>query len=145
MQIVKAPTNHQLKWVQQKKKIDMVICWQIGKTFCKAKTSLDDFVVATPKNPLINNPEVTSIRNLSTTLAYPKIQTYSWTFAPILNWTWSCNSLLSLYAQISNLWQTIWMDPRTWLTPVTWTYVVGCKVLYFISNEDHEALGYKTL
>ena len=23
--------------------------------------------------------------------------------------------------------------------------VVGCKVLYFINDEDHEALGYKTL
>ena len=23
--------------------------------------------------------------------------------------------------------------------------VVGCEVLYFINDEDHEALGYKTL
>ena len=31
----------------------------------------------TPKNPLINNQAVTSIRNLTTIQAYPKIQTYS--------------------------------------------------------------------
>ena len=32
-----------------------------------------------------------------------------------------------------------------WLTPATWTDVVGYKVLHFINNEDLEALGYKTL
>ena len=30
-----------------------------------------------PKNPLINNQAVTSISNLTTTLTYPKIPTYS--------------------------------------------------------------------
>jgi len=80
----------------------------MGKTSRKAKTPLGEFKVTTHKNPLINNPvihnqAVTSIRNLTTTLAYSKISTYSWTFAPIPNWTWSCNSLLSFVAQISNL------------------------------------------
>ena len=37
------------------------------------------------------------------------------------------------------------MDSSTWLTPATWTDVVGCKVLHFINNEDQEGLGYKTL
>ena len=41
----------------------------MGKTFCKAKTPLGEFKVTTPKNPLINNQAVTSIRNL--TLAWP--------------------------------------------------------------------------
>ena len=83
-----------------------MICWQMGKTFCKTKPLPDEFKFTTPKNPLINNQAVTSMRNLTTTLAYPNIPTYSWTFVPILNWTWSCSSLLSFDAQISNLWLT---------------------------------------
>jgi len=47
------------------------------KTFHKAKTSLGEFKVTTPKNLLINNQVVTSMGNLITTLAYPKIPTYS--------------------------------------------------------------------
>ena len=72
----------------------------------KAKTPLGEFKIITPKNPLINNQAVTSIRNLTTILAYPKIPPYSWIFAPIPNWTWYCNSLLSFVSQISNLWLT---------------------------------------
>ena len=72
----------------------------------QGKTPPVEFKVTTPKNPLINNQAVTSMRNLTTTLAYPKIPTYSWTFALIPNWTWSCSSLLSFVAQISNLWLT---------------------------------------
>ena len=34
---------------------------------------------------------------------------------------------------------------NTWLTPVTWTNFVDCKVLHFINNENLEALDYKTL
>jgi len=47
------------------------------KTFRKAKTPLGEFKIITFKNPLINNQAVTSIENLTTTLAYPKIPTYS--------------------------------------------------------------------
>ena len=36
-----------------------------------------EFKVITPNNPLINNQAVTSIRNLTTTLAYLEIPTYS--------------------------------------------------------------------
>ena len=78
----------------------------MGKNFYKAKTPPNEFKVTTPKNPLINNQAVTSMRNLTTTLAYLKILTYNWTFAPISNWTWSCSSFLSFDAQISNLWLT---------------------------------------
>ena len=82
-----------------------VICWTIGKTSCKAKNPPGEFKVTTFKNPLINNQAVTSMRNLTTTLVYPEIQTYSWIFASILNWPWSCSRLL-YFAQISNLWLT---------------------------------------
>ena len=83
-----------------------MICWQMGKTSRKAKTLLGEFKVTTPKNSLINNQAVTSIRNLTITLDYPKISTYNWTFAPIPNWNWSCSKLLSFVAQIFNLWLT---------------------------------------
>ena len=109
----------------------------------QGKTPWDEFKVTTPKNLLINNQAVTSMRNL--TLTYPKIPTYSWTFAPIPNWTWSCSSLLSFDAQISNLWLTLCKDPSTWLTPITWIIVIGCKFLHFINDEDQEALDYKIL
>ena len=130
---------------------------KIRKTTCKAKTPPGDFKVIIPKNSLISNQVVTNIKNLTTTIAYPKIPTYSWTFTSISNWTWSCSSLFSLDAQISNLWLTLctnpstwlspatWMDPSTWLTPATWMIVIGCKVLHFINDEDQKALGYKTL
>ena len=49
----------------------------MGKTFRKAKTPPSEFKVTTLKNPLINNQVVTSMGNLTTTLAYPKILTYS--------------------------------------------------------------------
>ena len=122
-----------------------MICWQIGKTSRKAKPLPSDFKATTPKNPLINNQVITSIRNLIITLIYPKIPTDNWTFAPIPNWTWSCSSFLSFDTQTSNLWLTLCTDPSMWLTPATWTIVVGCKVLHFINNEDQKALGYKTL
>ena len=46
----------------------------MGKTFRKAKTPPGEFKVTTLKNSLINNQAVTKMRNLTTTLAYPKIQ-----------------------------------------------------------------------
>jgi len=76
----------------------------MGKTSRKEKTPPDEFTVIAHKNPLINNQAVTSMRNLITTLTYPKISTYSWNFVPIPNWTWSCSKFLSFVAQISNLW-----------------------------------------
>ena len=95
-----------------------VICWQMGKTFRKAKTPQGEFKVTTTRNLLINNRAVTSMRNFIISLAYPKISTYSWTFAPIPNWTWSTfalipswiwsySNLLSFDAQICNLWLTL--------------------------------------
>ena len=46
----------------------------MGKTFRKAKIPPGEFKVTTLKNSLINNQAVTKMRNLTTTLAYPKIQ-----------------------------------------------------------------------
>ena len=73
------------------------------KTFRNVKTSSGEFKVTTPNNPLINNQAITSMRNLTTTLTYPKIPINSWTFDPIPNWTWSYSSLLSFDIQIPNL------------------------------------------
>ena len=47
------------------------------KTSHKVETLPGEFKVTIPKNPLINNQVVTSTRNLTTTLAYPKIPIYS--------------------------------------------------------------------
>ena len=120
-----------------------MICWQMGKTSRKTKTPPGDFKVTTPKNPLINNQVVTSIKNLTTILTYLKISTCGWTFASIPNWTRSCSHLLSFDAYISNIWLTLCADLSIWLTLATWTNVVGYKLLHFINNEDQEALGYK--
>ena len=49
----------------------------MGENSCKAKTPPNEFQVTTPKNPLIENQAVTNIKNLITTLNYPKIPTYS--------------------------------------------------------------------
>ena len=46
----------------------------MGKTSHKAKTLPSEFKVTTPKNPLINNQDVTSMKKLTTTLAIPKYQ-----------------------------------------------------------------------
>jgi len=57
------------------------------ENFSQVKNPLSEFLVTTSKNPLINNQAVTSMRNLTTILAYPNIPTYNWTFASIHNWT----------------------------------------------------------
>ena len=83
-----------------------MICWQMEKTSRKAKAPPVEFKVTTSKNLLINNQAITSMRNLTTTLAYPNIPTYNWTFSSIPNWTWYCSSLLSFVAKNFNLWLT---------------------------------------
>ena len=109
-----------------------MICWQMGKTSRKAKIPPSDFKDTTSKNLLISIQAVTNIRNLTTTLAYLKIPTYSWTIVLIPNWTWFCSSLLPFNAQISNLWLTICMDPSTWLTLATWMMLLTAK--FFTSS-----------
>ena len=77
------------------------------------------FLDTTPKNPLINNQAVTNIRNLTTTLADPKITIYNRTFIPIPNWTWYYRDFF------------LCTNPSTWLTSQQLMFVVGCKVLHF--------------
>ena len=92
-----------------------------GKNPSQGKNPLlGDFQITTLKNPVIKNQAVTSIRNLTITLDYPKIPTNSWTFTPIPNWTRSCRDFF-LYARILI---------HVWL-PSNWLIVVGCKVLHF--------------
>ena len=100
----------------------------MGKTSRKTKTPPSEFIVTTPKNSLIKNQAVTSMKNLIITLAYSKILTYSWTFA-----------------QISNLWLIPLHGSQYVLTLATWLIIDGYKVLHFINDEYQETLGYKTL
>jgi len=49
----------------------------MGKTSRKAKTPLGEFKLITRKNPLMNNQAITSMKNPTTTLAYPNIPIYN--------------------------------------------------------------------
>ena len=49
----------------------------MGKTSSKAKIPPGEFKITTLKNSLFNNQAVTSMRNHTTTLAYPEIPFYS--------------------------------------------------------------------
>ena len=51
----KSPINNK----RSGKKIDMIICLQMGKTYM-VKTPLSDFKVTTPKNSLLSQQVVTS-------------------------------------------------------------------------------------
>ena len=116
-----------------------------GKS-CKAKTPLCDFKVTIPKNLLINNQVITSIRNLIN-YRWP-ISKYQPTVEPLPKYPIGLDLVVAFFpldAQTSNLWLTFYTDPNMWLTLATWTDVVGYKVLHFINNEDLKALGYKTL
>ena len=53
-----AQTNHQITKCS-KNKIDMVICFRIGKTYTE-KTSASDFKITTLKNPLLSQQAITS-------------------------------------------------------------------------------------
>ena len=47
------------------------------KTSHNSKTPSSEFKITTPRNPLINNQAVTSIKNLTTILVYLEIPTYN--------------------------------------------------------------------
>ena len=77
-------------------------------------------ILTTHKNPLINNQAVTSIRNLTNYLCLSQNTNLQLNLRFNTQFkTWSCSSLLSFDAQISNLWLTLCTDPSTWLTPAT--------------------------
>ena len=68
---------------------------------------------------LIKNQAVISIRNLTATLNYLKIPTYSWTFTPISNWTWSYKDFF------------LCTDLSTWLTSKNWCLFLDAKLFTF--------------
>ena len=103
------------------------------KKLLQGKIPAGDFKVTTPTNPLINNQAITSIRNLTN---YPGL--YPIGFDLVV-------AFFPFDAQTYNSWLILCTDPSKWLTTTIWTGVVGCKVLYFINNEDLEPLDCKTL
>ena len=119
-----------------------MICWQMGKTFRKAKTSLGEFKLTTPKNPLIKRLQVWEILPLWPIPKYQPIVEHSLqypigldlvvAFVHLMHKSLICDWLLCI-------------DSSTWLTSTTWMIVVGCKVLHFIEDKDYEAPSYKTL
>ena len=96
-----------------------MICWRMGKTFRKTKFPPGNFQVITSKNLLVKNKQ-SSIKNLTITLIYLKIQTYSKIFTSIPNWICSCRDFF-LYA---------WIPVHVWLFS-NWLIIIGCKVLHF--------------
>ena len=123
--------------------------WKINWTrdlLTNGKTSLSDFKVTTPKNPLINNQVVTSIRNLTN---YPwPIPKYQPTVESLLQYLIGLDLVVVFFPLMHKLSICDWSFARIlsmWLTLATWTDFFGCKVFNFINNEDLEALGYKTL
>ena len=133
MQIMEIYINHQINWSAVENKLTYWFDDKWGKHFARQKTPLGDFHVTTPNNSLINSQVVTSIKNLITILAYHKIPTYSWTFTPISNWTWSFRDFF-LYARIS---------VRVRL-PNNWCSLLDAKFFTLKHVEDLEVLGYKT-
>ena len=80
---------------------------------CKTKISLDDFKVTIPKNLLINNQAITSIRNFT---KYPwPISKYQLTVELSPQCPIGLDlvvAFFSLDAQTSNLWLTFYTDPK---------------------------------
>ena len=134
MQIVKVHINHQINWSVVENKLTWWFVDKWGKLFTRQKTPPGDFHVTTPNISLINNQIVTSIKNLTTILAYHKILTYSWTFTPIPNWTWSFRDFF-LYSRIS-------VHVRL---PNNWCLLLDAKFFTSKHVENLEVLGYKTL
>ena len=131
-------TNHQLSKYAAENKVDPVIFLWMGKTL-KEKTPPSDFKVITSKNSLLPQQAV-QVKE-----SQYLILTYSWTLAPIPNWTCSVVTISPFQC----------MAPSTWLTnrcadPSMRLYHqlekdVGCKVLQFINMmKIMKLFGHKT-
>ena len=122
----------------QRKINDTVICLRMGKNLM-AKTPPGDFQVTTPETPLLSQQAVTS-KGIPSTLP-----TYSWTLAPIPNWTSSVVIVPLSDARLPSMWLTVARIPvRDFKTPIE--KIVGCKVLQFIHTmKIKKMLGHKTL
>ena len=105
-----------------------------GKNIFQGKNPTRWFSSHHSQESINQEQTVTSIRNLTTILVYPKIPTYNWTFTPIPNWTWSCRDFF-FYA---------WILVCVWL-PNNWYLLLDAKFFTSKHIEDLEALGYKTL
>ena len=104
-----------------------------------AKTPPGDFQVTTSETLLLSQQAVTS-KGIPSTLP-----TYSWTFTPISNWTYSVVTVSLFDARLPSTWLTNCTDLSTRLQSPT-KKVVGCKVLQFIHTmKIKKMLGYKTL
>ena len=73
------------------------------------------------------------------------LPTYSWTLAPIPNWTCSVVTVPPFDARLPSTWLTNCVDPNTWLQTPT-KKVVDCEVLKFIHTmKIKKILGHKIL
>ena len=104
-----------------------------------AKTPPGDFQVTTPETPLLSQQAITS-KEISSTLP-----TYSWTFTPIPNWTYSVVTVPLFDARFPSTWLTNCTDPSMRLQTPT-KKVVSCKFLQFIHTmKIKKMLGHKIL
>ena len=121
---MKTRTNHQIIWRVVESKFDTVICWLMEKTFIRQKSHWVNFRSLLPR--ITNqNQEITSTRNLTPNLVYPKVPTYS----RILN-----QFPIDLdFVETSSF----YMDPSTWLIASNLKLVVGCKDLQYTCIEGN--------
>ena len=102
-----------------------MICLQIGKTYM-AKTSLGDFKVTTPENPLLSQQKVTS-KGISILYTNLQLNPYPNTQLDLF-----CSDNLSFWCTIPSTWLTNCTDPSMRLQSSTRE---GCwlEVLQFIT------------
>ena len=121
-----------------------MICLRMEKTY-RAKTSLGDFKVITPENPLLSKQAVTSKR---ITIPYTNLQLNPY---PNTQLDMFCSDNLSFQCTAPSTWLTNCTDPSTRIDPSTrldqqLKKDVGCKVLQFIQMmKIKKMLGYKIL
>ena len=104
-----------------------------------AKTPPSDFQVTLPKFHYYHNNQ------LQIKESQYFIPTYSWTFTPIPNWTYSAVTISPFNAQLPNTWLTNARIPvRDFNHQLE--KVVGCKILQFIHTmKIKKMFGHKTL
>ena len=108
-------------------KLTRVICFWMGKTYT-AKTTLSDFKVTTPKNPLLSKQAVTT-KWIPVSYTNLQLNPYSNTQLDLF-----CSDNLSFQCTAPNTWLTNrCADPNTQLNHQL-EKNVGCKILQFITQ-----------
>ena len=108
-------------------KLTRVICFWMGKTYT-AKTTLSDFKVTTPKNPLLSKQAVTT-KWIPVSYTNLQLNPYSNTQLDLF-----CSDNLSFQCTAPNTWLTNrCADPNTQLNHQL-EKNVGCKILQFITR-----------